>query len=322
MPRPITPVKEAPVPLAQSQQEILTSLIDRLNKNSAARTTVSDDVVKIVSLLNHLFNIEAFDKLPNTIKNKIKDLFKMNRLKLVCFSDKLGFGLKTHVGEYKVDDDSFPGEVATLAKDYKPINDFEVAWIKCPRELVVNALQIAPVETGKRKFIICTRSCTQFLQYGPDGGIMSLMLGTLHRSGIQTLFNSERLFVSSGSVRENLIPRIQDIGPSGKLISDYDPENEDIDDEEDREKFVIDSVNDDETLSFLHNNPLDFKLSEPIRRDSVLSRDNTTEDWDWEDTDRVILNEQAAELILNHQATQAWMKRKNLKLTIVEIADE
>lgn len=84
----------------------------------------------VVSFFNGCIDIQKFEALPHEVKGRIKDLMRHARLKWVCFSPALGFGLKV----YEEPSCNFNGDEVqeVLGSDQSWRVDLDGSWLRCP----------------------------------------------------------------------------------------------------------------------------------------------------------------------------------------------
>jgi hypothetical protein len=108
--------------------------------------------LQVVAAFNSCLNMEAWNDLPMHVKNRFKELLRKNRLKMVCFSDELGLGLRVYADP--VNAFEFSGDEAELtAGDFTAAFDLDGHWVRCPKSLWEEAKQpkwLVLNETGTR----------------------------------------------------------------------------------------------------------------------------------------------------------------------------
>lgn len=86
--------------------------------------------VQVVAAFNSCLDLEKWTALPDSVRGRFKNLLQYHRVKMVCFSDELGVGLRTYRdrGEFDYDDDSDE----TTLKSGEGLMDLNGLWIRCP----------------------------------------------------------------------------------------------------------------------------------------------------------------------------------------------
>lgn len=85
----------------------------------------------VVSFFNGCIDIQKFEALPHEVKGRVKDLMRHARLKWVCFSPAVGFGLKV----FEEPSCNFNGdEVQEVLGASGPAwrVDLYGSWLRCP----------------------------------------------------------------------------------------------------------------------------------------------------------------------------------------------
>lgn len=105
----------------------------------------------VVAALNSCLDLKKFNELPEYVKRRLKELFIHNRLRMVCFFHRSGFGLRVYEerGNFTFDGDlawETPGTDGQLGKV-----DIEGCWMECPAdEFKVVKWHYVMSKTGRR----------------------------------------------------------------------------------------------------------------------------------------------------------------------------
>lgn len=85
---------------------------------------------QVVAALNSCLDLEKFNSLPRSVRDRLETLCRRHRLGMVCFMDIAGFGLKVYGDEPKVKTTS---DECTM-HDTIPFTtvDTDGHWMRCP----------------------------------------------------------------------------------------------------------------------------------------------------------------------------------------------
>ena len=93
--------------------------------------TYSDQ--QVVSAFNACLDLDKWQALPHSVKSRFKELLRCNRVKMVCFSDALGMGLRvyTDMTGMTINVNSDEAELV-LTGDNDGRVDLDGHWVRCP----------------------------------------------------------------------------------------------------------------------------------------------------------------------------------------------
>lgn len=135
-------------------------------KKAALLTPASahPDDRRCVAAFNSCIDLDKYKALPDKVKQRIKKLFEMNRVRPVCFFAERGMGLKVYE-DVRLIKDKGQSEWNSDEVDVPDNVDVRVAisphWIRCPKELWEQNLQ-------KKYLVMDARGNKFFEDYDDD----------------------------------------------------------------------------------------------------------------------------------------------------------
>ena len=101
--------------------------------------------VQVVAAFNSCLDLTKWNALPYGVKDRFKNLLRHNRVKMVCFADELGVGLRIYRdGEHWETDG---GDEATLKQGVTEAEvDLDGFWVRCPTKMWDDLVNTPPPE--------------------------------------------------------------------------------------------------------------------------------------------------------------------------------